>query len=159
MEQSKSALDRLYNAKKNLEYNIQKSDIESTETSDYLEVRENVDYFKDKFIKSMEDDINTADAIASIFELVRYINQNLDETKSKKSLEYAYKVFMELNKVLGILSKKDEILEEDILKLIEERNNYRKNKDFAKADEIRDELKNKGIILEDTKDGVKWKRI
>lgn len=159
MEQSKSALDRLYNAKKNLEYNIQKSDIESTETSDYLKVKENVDCFKDKFIKSMEDDINTADAIASIFELVRYINQNLDETKSKKSLEYAYKVFMELNKVLGILSKKDEILEEDILKLIEERNNYRRNKDFAKADEIRDELKNKGIILEDTKDGVKWKRI
>ncbi|MDG2769846.1 cysteine--tRNA ligase, partial [Vibrio parahaemolyticus] len=117
------------------------------------------DFYKNKFINSMEDDINTADAIASIFELVRYINQNLDESKPKEALEYVYKVFMELNRVLGILSKRVEILEEDILKLIEERNNYRRNKEFSKADEIRDELKNRGIILEDTKDGVKWKRI
>ncbi|TFZ41793.1 cysteine--tRNA ligase [Soehngenia longivitae] len=159
MEQSKSALDRLYNAKKNLEYNIENISDTEDEKSDYLEIKEKVDSYKEKFIKSMEDDINTADAIASIFELVRYLNQNLNEIKSKEALLYAYKVFMELNKVLGILSKKEEILEEDILKLIEKRNYYRKNKDFAKADEIRDELKNKGIILEDTKDGVKWKRI
>ncbi|MBC7087011.1 MAG: cysteine--tRNA ligase [Tissierellales bacterium] len=158
MDQSKSALDRLYNAKTNLEYYIENASL-NDDKKEYEEIKENVDFYKNKFINSMEDDINTADAIASIFELVRYINQNLDESKPKEALEYVYKVFMELNRVLGILSKRVEILEEDILKLIEERNNYRRNKEFSKADEIRDELKNRGIILEDTKDGVKWKRI
>jgi Cysteinyl-tRNA synthetase len=100
--------------------------------SDYLDVKEKVDHYKDKFIRSMEDDINTADAIAAIFELVRYINQNINEIKSKEALLYAYKVFMELNKVLGILSKKEEILEEEILKLIEERNYHRKIKILPK---------------------------
>lgn len=158
MDQSKSALDRLYNAKTNLEYYIENASL-NEDKKEYEKIKENVDFYKNKFINSMEDDINTADAIASIFELVRYINQNLDESKPKEALEYVYKVFMELNRVLGILSKRVEILEEDILKLIEERNNYRRNKEFSKADEIRDELKNRGIILEDTKDGVKWKRI
>jgi len=158
MDQSKSALDRLYNAKTNLEYYIENASL-NEDKKEYEKIKENVDFYKNKFINSMEDDINTADAIASIFELVRYINQNLDESKPKEALEYVYKVFMELNRVLGILSKRVEMLEEDILKLIEERNNYRRNKEFSKADEIRDELKNRGIILEDTKDGVKWKRI
>ena len=115
--------------------------------------------YRDQFVASMSDDLNTADAIANIFELVKFINSKVNEDSPREFVEEAYKLFMELCKVIGILSKDDEILEEDILRLIEERARARKDKDFARSDEIRDELFEKGIVLEDTRDGVKWKKV
>lgn len=118
-----------------------------------------LDGLKDNFIKAMDDDINTADAISVIFDIVKYANTNFDENTSKKTLEYTVSLLEELMNVLGIL-KEDakDFLDSDIEALIEERNNARKNKDFKRADEIRDMLKDAGIILEDTRGGVKWKR-
>src|SRR5699024_4433343 len=118
-----------------------------------------IDGFKANFKKSMEDDLNTADGIASLFEIVKTSNTKLDEKSSRKLIEHIYDTLMELSKVLGILSKEEEILEEEIVESIEKRSEARKNKDFKLADSIRDELKEKGIIIEDTKDGVKWKRV
>ena len=112
-----------------------------------------------KFNSSMEDDFNTADAISAIFEMVKLANVNIDEKSSK---EFAVKIkdtIVLLSDVLGIITEKEqEILDEDIEKMIEDRQNARKNKDFAKADEIRNSLLEMGIILEDTREGVKWKR-
>ena len=107
----------------------------------------------------MEDDLNTADAISSLFELTKFANTNFKEDTAKKVVDYAYKTTLELAKVLGILTKKDEILEGEILDLIAKRAEARNNKDYKLSDEIRDMLKEKGIVLEDTSDGVKWKRV
>ncbi|TJX13234.1 cysteine--tRNA ligase [Tissierella creatinini] len=158
MDQTKNGLERLYNGKKQLEYLLGKTEdreLSKEEEKMFMEV----DKFKDEFIKSMEDDLNTADAITSIFELIKYTNTNLYESSSKKLIQYSYKLLMELSKILGILTKKDEILEDEILELIDKRTEARKNKDYKLSDEIRDRLKEQGIILEDTADGVKWKRI
>lgn len=158
MDQTVNSLDRIYNAKKNLEYLIENSSKEEIDSSDE-KLSQELDGFKDYFIKSMEDDLNTADAITSIFELVKFANLNLDENSSKKLIERSYKLLCELSGVLGILYKEDDILEEEILKLIEKRSQARKDKDYKLSDEIRDLLKEKGIVLEDTQEGVKWKRI
>ena len=158
MEHTEKGLERLYNSRNNLEYLLEKAqdrDLTDEERSDL----ENIDKFKKAFIEAMEDDLNTADAIAAIFELVKYVNTNLNNNSNKKIINKAYEVLEELTDVLGILSKKDEILEEEILELIEKRTEARKNKDYKLSDEIRDLLKDKGIILEDTQDGVKWKRV
>lgn len=157
MDQNQNALERLYNAKKNLEYYFTLN-LSAEEQRDE-ELYKSLDSYKEQFIASMSDDLNTADAIANIFELVKFINLKVDEDSPKEFVKEAYKLFMELCKVIGILSKDDEILEEDILKLIEERTQARKDKDFTRSDEIRDELLEKGIVLEDTRDGVKWKRV
>ena len=107
----------------------------------------------------MDDDFNSADAIAVVFELVKFINSNTSEGSSKEYLEALYKELAELTDVLGlIIEKKEEILDSDIEKLIAERQAARKEKNFARADEIRNELLEKGIVLEDTREGVKWKR-
>ena len=107
----------------------------------------------------MEDDFNTADAIAAIFELVKYANQNTDSSSSKAYSQALLDELTTLCDVLGILVEtKEEMLDSDIEALIEERQQARKNRDFARADEIRDELLEKGIVLEDTREGVKWKR-
>lgn len=158
MSQTENGLERLYNGKKNLEYLLDKvEDRELNEEENNL--LDTIEKFKKDFIESMEDDLNTADAIASIFELVKFSNSNLDEKSSKKMIRKAYDLLLELSNVLGILNKKDEILEDEILELIEKRTEARKNKNFKLADEIRDTLKEKGIILEDTQEGVKWKHI
>lgn len=94
-----------------------------------------------------------------LFELTKYVNTVFDESTPKIILLYAYETMMELSKVLGILEKKEEILEDEITELIEKRTEARKNKDYKLSDEIRDSLKEKGIVLEDTSDGVKWKRV
>lgn len=107
----------------------------------------------------MEDDINTADSVSALFELIKWANTNLNENSLKNVVQYAYSTLMELANILGILSKKDEMLDNDITELIEKRTEARRNKDFKLADKIRDELKEKGIILEDTSEGVKWKRV
>ena len=108
----------------------------------------------------MDDDVNTADAISVIFELAKFINSNVNE---KSSLEFAKKCldgFNELTSVLNIVNKKkDDILDEEIESLIQKRTEAKKNKEYQLADEIRQELLDKGIVLEDTRQGVKWKRI
>ncbi|MBU5256371.1 cysteine--tRNA ligase [Tissierella praeacuta] len=158
MKQIENGLERLYNGKKNLEYLFEKTEDRklSEEEKESLSI---VEKYKNEFIESMEDDLNTADAIASLFEIIKFSNSNLNERSSRELVEKVYNILLELSNVLGILHKKEEILEEEILELIEKRTVARKNKDFKLADEIRDTLKEKGIILEDTQEGVKWKRI
>ena len=108
----------------------------------------------------MDDDINTADAISVIFDLVKYVNISANENSTKDTINAAKDMINELIGVLGITAEKaQEFLDEDIEKLIEERNNARKEKNFKRADEIRDMLKDSGILLEDTRQGVKWKRV
>ena len=157
MDQNRNGLERLYSAKNNLEFLLGKDLPESLE--DDASVMAEIDAFKRSFEDSMDDDLNTADAVAAIFDLVKYTNSNFLEEPSRKTVQYAYDTLMQLARVLGILTKKDEILDEEIQKLIEDRNEARRNKDFAKADQIRDELLDQGIVLEDTRDGVKWKRV
>jgi cysteinyl-tRNA synthetase len=115
--------------------------------------------YKHDFIAAMNDDINTADAIAVIFELVRDLNSNLDAASSKPAIIAGQNLFAELTGVLGLAVKeKESNLDEEIEALIQQRQAARKAKDFKRADEIRDELLAKGIVLEDTREGVKWKK-
>ena len=108
----------------------------------------------------MDDDFNTADALAAIFELVKFANTNVQEGSSEEFAASTLALLEKLCDVLGlIVEKKEEILDDEIEKLIEERQAARKAKDFARADEIRGELLEKGIELKDTREGVKWKRI
>ena len=107
----------------------------------------------------MDDEFNTADAIAAVFELVKYINTTAGGDSSREFLESLLKRLVSLTDVLGIIvEKEEEILDADIEALIAERQAARKERNFARADQIRDELLAKGIILEDTREGVKWKR-
>lgn len=107
----------------------------------------------------MEDDFNTADAVSVIFEMVKLANTSMNEASSKEAVEKAYAKLTQLCGVLGIKAeRKEELLDEEIEKLIEERQAARKNRDFARADEIRGLLLEKGIVLEDTREGVRWKR-
>ena len=115
--------------------------------------------YVDKFKAAMEDDFNTADAISSIFELVKYTNQNADGSSSKAYVQALLDELKTLCDVLGIIVEtKEEMLDSDIEAMIEERQQARKNRDFARADAIRDKLLAKGIVLEDTREGVKWKK-
>lgn len=117
------------------------------------------DQFVTSYETAMDDDFNTADAISSIFELVKYVNTNTGEESSKEYLGKLTERITMLADILGLIISKDkELLAEDIEALIEERQNARKEKNFARADEIRDELLEKGIVLEDTREGVKWKK-
>ena len=112
-----------------------------------------------KFEAAMEDDFNTADAITAIFELVRLSNSTANETASKEYVTYLKETIEKLCDVLGIITeKKEEVLDEEIEALIQARQQARKEKNFALADEIRGRLSDMGIILEDTREGVKWKR-
>ena len=107
----------------------------------------------------MDDDFNTADAISAIFEFVKYANTNVSVQNSKAFIQSVLDKMVSLCDILGIIvDKKEEILAEDIEKMIEDRQAARKAKDFKKADEIRDALLAKGIVLEDTREGVKWKK-
>lgn len=107
----------------------------------------------------MDDDANTADAVSAVFELVKYINTNASSDNSREYLQKLYERLNTLCDVLGIiLAQKEELLDADIEALIKERTDAKKAKNFARADEIRDQLKNMGILLEDTREGVKWKR-
>ncbi|MGB4311501.1 MAG: cysteine--tRNA ligase [Natronincolaceae bacterium] len=158
LESAKNGLDRLYTGKNNLEYLIENAD-DKDPTVDEEKWLENLKLYKDRFNEAVDDDFNTADGIAVIFDLVREINTNMDEKTVKQTLQEAYNLFMELTSVLGLLSKKEGILEKDIEKLIEKRQKARKEKNFELSDKIRDDLKEKGIILEDTPQGVKWRRM
>jgi len=152
MEASKNGLERILTAVKRLR-ELNGSENDGTELSE-------VSALVRKFEDAMEDDFNTADAVSAIFELVKFANVNINENSSKADIEKTLSTICELCDVLGIITdKKEEILDADIEALIEERQNARKNKDFALADKIRDELKEQGILLEDTPQGVKWKRV
>ena len=158
MEAAKNSLERIRTAAKNLQFladHAETEELRETEEKLLTDAKEYVTKFK----AAMEDDFNTADAIAAIFELVKYANQNTDSSSSKAYSQALLDELTTLCDVLGILVEtKEEMLDSDIEALIEERQQARKNRDFARADEIRDELLEKGIVLEDTREGVKWKR-
>ena len=124
-------------------------------------IKATLDGRRDQFIKVMDDDLNTADAISAVFELVKDINTSvITDAPSKELVEYATKLFDELTGVLGLVyNRKTENLDDEIEKLIEARTQARKDRNWAEADRIRDELKSQGIVLEDTPQGVKWHRV
>lgn len=148
MEQSKNALDRLYNCLETMSFKMNGA------KSEKFDGAEKIEAYKQRFKDAMEDDINTADAISVLFEIVKDINMRMDEA-SKEELEAYTALLKELGGVLGILEKdKKEEIPEEIRKLVDERTQARKNKDFARSDEIRDILLEKGVTLKDTRDGV-----
>ena len=113
----------------------------------------------DKFDAAMDDDFNTADGISAIFELVKFANTNVNETSSAEFVNAVFDTLKELSDIMGlIVVKEEEILDADIEALIQERQDARKAKNFARADEIRDQLLKQGIVLKDTREGVKWTR-
>lgn len=152
IEQAKNSLERLYTCRDNIDFAL-KNAAEGGEIPAFIEQR------KQEFIDAMEDDLNTADALAAVFMLVRDINTAISAGAGKKALEAFAEVFDELTGVLGLVyNRKTETLDSEIEELINKRTEARKNKDFKTADEIRDKLKEMGIILEDTPQGVKWTR-
>ena len=158
MEASKSGLERIVNAADNLKFLLGNAKSESMTQEEEGAFAKTAEYVQE-FERAMDDDFNTADAIASVFDLVKYINTTADADKSKEFLQNLFDLLVKLTDVLGlIVDKKEEMLAEDIEKMIEERQAARKAKDFARADAIRDELLAKGIVLEDTREGVKWKK-
>ena len=156
MAASKNGLDRILTAIDRLK-DINGVDGEMAETEN--EAYKQVDEYVAKFEAAMEDDFNTADAISSIFELVKFANVNVTEASTKAFVQKVLNEITVLCDVLGIITdKKEELLDADIEALIEERQAARKARNFARADEIRAQLLEKGIVLEDTREGVKWKR-
>ena len=132
---------------------------DKSSTEEENQVVAQIEELQKKFEMAMEDDFNTADAIAAIFEMVKAANSKLDENTSKPVIGKIQHIILSLCEVLGMRTeKKEEILDDEIEKLIQERQEARKNKDFKRADEIRDLLLEKGIVLEDTREGVRWKR-
>lgn len=158
IEQCISALNRLYTCRDSLDFELKNAS--DAEHDGDRAIIDGFDKYREQFIDAMDDDLNTADAIASIFELVRDINTNVvGKTPSKALVEGAISVFDELTGVLGLVyNRKTETLDSDIEALIEARTNARKEKNWAEADRIRDQLKEMGIVLEDTAQGVKWHR-
>ena len=158
MEAAKNALERITDAAANLKDRKAAAQTE-TATDAEKELLAQAQEFVKKFEEAMDDDFNTADAIAAVFDLVKFANSNTDSECSAEYLGKLFDLLVKLTDVLGLLvDKKEDILDEDIEKLIEERQAARKAKDFARADAIRDELLEKGIILKDTREGVQWKR-
>ena len=158
MEAAKSGLERIITAADRLKFlmgSAKTEDMAETEAEKFAKSAEYVGNFE----SAMDDDFNTADAIAAVFDLVKFINTMTDEDSSKEYLENLFDRLVRLTEVLGIIvDKEDEILDSDIEALIAERQAARKEKNFARADEIRDELRAKGIVLKDTREGVQWKR-
>ncbi|EOS21966.1 cysteinyl-tRNA synthetase [Lachnospiraceae bacterium 3-1] len=158
MEAAKNGLDRIRNGAENLKHLSKNAHIEEM-TEEEKEIWEKSREFVTKFETAMDDDFNTADGISSVFELVKYANTKANGDSSREFLEGLYQRLVQLCDILGIIVEaKEEILDEEIEKLIEERQAARKEKNFARADEIRGMLLEQGIILEDTREGVKWKR-
>ncbi len=158
MEASKNGLERILNAADNLRY-LSENAKEENMTGKEKENLDKTAQFVTAFEAAMEDDFNTADAIAAVFDLVKFANTTADAAGSKEYLGALYDLLVKLTDVLGlIVEKKEEILDEEIEALIEERQAARKAKNFARADEIRGELAAKGIVLLDTREGVKWKK-
>ncbi len=158
MESAKNSLERIKTCASSLRFAISGAKEGGITEAEEAKLKE-AQGFVGRFDDAMDDDCNTADAISVIFELVRFINNELRETGTKAYFTKLSEELSELTDVLGlVIEEKEELLDEEIENLIEERQQARKDKNFARADEIRDTLKAKGIILEDTREGVKWKR-
>ncbi len=158
MEAARSGYERIVTSVENLNFLLNKASEEEL-TEEEKELLTEAGAYVSKFDEAMDDDFNTADAISVIFELVKFANSNANDASSKAFLKALKDEIVELSDVCGLIVEKEaEILDEDIEKLIQERQDARKAKNFARADEIRNELLEKGIVLEDTREGVKWKR-
>lgn len=158
MEAAKNGLERIKTAAERLRELMEKAPSTPLKEEEAASLKE-AEGFLEKFEEAMEDDFNTADAIAAIFELVKFSNTHAGSESTKAYVEGLYKELTEMSDICGlILESKKEILEQDIEALIQERQEARKAKNFARADEIRNQLLEQGIILEDTREGVKWKR-
>lgn len=158
MAAAKNSLERILTAYKFIKdkleaaYNIE---LKADENEYLIQIKE----LKNKFEQAMEDDFNTADAISSIFEIVKIANISINKDSSKYYIENTLNILIKLCDILGLILEKEDSLDLEVEKLIEERTLAKKNKDFGRADEIREILKQMNIALEDTREGVKWKRI
>ena len=158
MEASKNGLERIKNAVSNLKYLLDTAAEGEMTEAEKAELA-NVMAFEAKFDEAMDDDFNTADAISAVFELVKYANSGVTAANTKAYVTAVRDEIIKLCDILGIIAEEaEELLDDEIEKLIEERQAARKAKNFARADEIRNELLEKGITLLDTREGVKWKR-
>ena len=159
LESAKASIERLYNAIGNLENLISEVKVEKMNDEE-VKYLESLDAYRQRYIEKMDDDFNTADAISVLFDLIRDINSNVGINSSKELCEKALELIRELGMPLGILQKTTKVsLEEEVEALIQARQDARKNRDFALADKIRDELKARGIELLDTPQGVRWKKV
>lgn len=155
LEQAKAGLERLYTCLENLAFLAEKAE----NVPMAADIVQALDGFRTQFCNAMDDDINTADAIAALFDLVYFANTKLSADSGKAALEAAAAMLHELGGVLGLLNKQqDTSLDDEVEALIAQRNQARKDRDFQKADAIRDQLKDMGIVLEDTPQGVKWRK-
>ena len=155
IEQCKASLQRLYTCRDSLDFALQNAEDALPDNAE--EIKKSLLSHKERFIEAMDDDLNTADGLSAVFELVRDINSNVIPTSSKELLIFAKELFSELTGVLGLVyEEKDNDLDGKVEELIAARTAARKAKDFAKADSIRDEIAAMGIVLEDTPNGVKW---
>ena len=157
MEAAKNGLERIVTAAEKLR-DLQAKAVGELTESEVVSLEE-AKVFMTKYEEAMEDDFNTADAISAIFEMVKFTNTNANADSSKVYVDALYAQLDKMAEICGlILEKKAEILDEEIEQLIQERQDARKAKNFARADEIRNQLLEQGIVLEDTREGVKWKR-
>ncbi|MEE0409422.1 MAG: DALR domain-containing protein, partial [Clostridia bacterium] len=153
MEQAKSAVERVYTCIENLEF--LKENAEDTPCTD--EFKSKLDGYRKKFCDAMDDDLNTADAIAAIFDIVYMANTDITSASGKGAIDAVLSLIRELGAVLGLFTKeKNNSLDTEVEELIRQRNEARAAKDWATADAIRDKLKEMNIVLKDTPDGVKW---
>lgn len=160
LDQAKAGLERLTNARDNAEFMMSK--LEDTKMSpEETGLVDELNSYKTKFIEAMDDDLNTSDAISAIFELAKFMNTNIKDTSSKEFIGLNIDLFNELTGVLNIANKsveENDDLARTVEEMIAKRAEAKKNKDFALADKIREELLEMGIVIEDTRQGVKWKR-
>lgn len=158
IDQCKASLTRLHTCRDSLDFALKNAG--DGEPENAAEIRAQMEARKQQFIEAMDDDLNTADGLAAVFELVRDINVSVLQSGSKALITDAIKLFDELTDVLGIVYPHEQAddLDAEVEKMIEARQAARKAKNWAEADRIRDELKDKGIVLEDTPQGVKWHR-
>jgi cysteinyl-tRNA synthetase len=164
IEASKNGLERIQTAVEQLRFlqkvKLEKADTDSKLTEEEKELLTKFVAQRARFEEVMEDDFNTADAVTAVFEMVKLSNTSVTATSSVELTEKVLENILTLCDILGLeTNKKEELLDEEIDQLIRDRINARKSKDFAKADEIRNLLIAKGIVLEDTREGVKWKRV
>ncbi len=156
---AKASVERIYNAINNLENLLDEVKIESI-TNKEREYLQSLNKYKEKYIEKMDDDFNTADAITAIFDLIKDININVNIDSSKELITACLNLIRELGKPLGMLQKSTKVsLDDEIQKLVDERQQARKDKNWALADKIRDDLKDRGIVLEDTPQGIRWHKV